>query len=44
LLFHLDHDPSERHNLAPEHREVIADILKDVERHKAALKPGKPQT
>jgi arylsulfatase A-like enzyme len=44
LLFHLEHDPSEKDNVAGQHPEVIADILKDVERHKAELKPGKPQT
>jgi hypothetical protein len=44
LLFHLEHDPSESHNVAKEHPEIITDILKEVERHKAKLKPGKPQT
>jgi arylsulfatase A-like enzyme len=44
LLFHLEHDPSESHTVAKEHPEVIADILKEVERHRAELKPGKPQT
>jgi arylsulfatase A-like enzyme len=44
LLFHLGHDPSEKYDVAREHPDVIADIRKEVERHKAALQPGKPQT
>lgn len=44
LLFHLEHDPSEKYNVAQEHPEVIADIVKEVQRHQRQLKPGKPQT
>jgi arylsulfatase A-like enzyme len=44
LLFHLEHDPSESYNVAKDHPDVIADMLRDVERHKSGLKPGKPQT
>jgi arylsulfatase A-like enzyme len=44
LLFHLGHDPSEKYNVARDHPDVLADILQEVKRHKAALKPGKPQT
>ena len=44
LLFHLERDPSEKYNVAKEHPDVIAGVLKEVERHKADLKPGKPQT
>jgi arylsulfatase A-like enzyme len=40
LLFHLEHDPSEKFNVAAEHPEVIADMLKEVERHRRELKPG----
>jgi arylsulfatase A-like enzyme len=44
LLYHLEHDPSEKYDVAREHPEVIADIRKEVERHLADLKPGKPQS
>jgi len=37
-LYHLDHDPSERFNIAADHPEVIADIRATVEQHKSALK------
>ncbi len=43
LLFHLGHDPSEKYNIADQHPEVIADILKEVEKHKANLVPGEDQ-
>ena len=43
LLFHLEHDPSEKFNVAGEHPEVLADIQREVERHKANLKPAKSQ-
>jgi len=38
-LFHLDHDPSEQYDLSKQNPQVIADILKEVERHKATLQP-----
>jgi arylsulfatase A-like enzyme len=37
LLYDLEHDPSERFDVAAEHPEVIADILLEVERHRAGL-------
>jgi arylsulfatase A len=43
LLFHLNHDPGEQFDVAKDHPEVLADIVKEVEKHKAALVPGKPQ-
>ncbi|MEZ6057851.1 MAG: sulfatase [Planctomycetaceae bacterium] len=43
LLFHLDHDPSERHNLAAKNPEVIASIQRIVAEHKAALKVAPSQ-
>jgi arylsulfatase A-like enzyme len=43
LLFHLGHDPSERYNVAAEHPEVLADLAREVERHRAGVVPGKPQ-
>jgi arylsulfatase A-like enzyme len=44
LLFQVEKDPSEKYDVAREHPDVIAAIIKEVERHKAGLKPGKPQT
>jgi len=44
LLFQLEVDPSEQYNVAKEHPDVVAAILKEVARHKGELKPGKPQT
>jgi arylsulfatase A-like enzyme len=39
LLYHLGHDPSEKHNIAEDHPDVIADIVREVERHRATVKP-----
>ena len=43
LLFHLEHDPSEQYNVAKEHPQVIADIVEEIERHRATLKPPPSQ-
>jgi arylsulfatase A-like enzyme len=43
LLFHLGHDPSETHNIAKSHPEVLADLAQELERHRRDLVPGKPQ-
>lgn len=43
LLFDLGADPGERFNVAETHREVLADIAHDVERHRATVKPVKDQ-
>lgn len=43
LLFNLEHDPSERFDVARKHPEVIEDLRGELERHRAAVKPGKPQ-
>jgi arylsulfatase A len=43
LLFHLGHDPGEQYNVAKDHPEVLATIQQIVEKHQAALVPGKPQ-
>ena len=42
-LYHLDHDPSERFNIAADHPNVIADIMQTVEEHRAALTPAPSQ-
>jgi arylsulfatase A len=43
LLFHLGHDPSERFNVATNHSDVLADIAKEIERHRATVTPVKSQ-
>jgi arylsulfatase A len=43
LLFHLGHDPSERFNVAAAHADVLADIAKEIERHRATVRPAKSQ-
>jgi len=43
VLYQLEHDPSEKYNVAAQHPEVIADIMKEVERHKATLKAAPSQ-
>jgi len=43
LLFNLEHDPSEKYDVAADHPDVIADIINEVERHKANLVPGEDQ-
>jgi len=39
LLFHLEHDPSERFDAAKEHPDVVADLMREIERHRAGVKP-----
>jgi arylsulfatase A-like enzyme len=43
LLFHLGHDPAERFNVAAAHPDVVADIAREVERHRATIVPVKSQ-
>jgi len=43
LLFHLEHDPSEAHDAAKDHPEVIDEIRAAVEQHRAELVPGDDQ-
>jgi arylsulfatase A-like enzyme len=42
-LYNLEEDPSERFDVAGRHPEALADIAREVERHRATLIPGKPQ-
>jgi arylsulfatase A-like enzyme len=42
-LFQLENDPSEKFDVAQDHPDVIADILREVEKHRTNLVPGKPQ-
>lgn len=37
LLFHLNHDPSEKYELSEAHPEVVKDLLKEVEEHQLQL-------
>jgi len=43
LLFELGSDPGERFNVATNHPDVIADIQREIEKHRVGLVPGKPQ-
>jgi arylsulfatase A-like enzyme len=43
LLYHLEHDPSEQHNVADEFPEVVADLVQERERHQREIIPGIPQ-
>ena len=39
LLYNLEHDPSEKYDIAESHPEVIAEIIRMVEEHKQTVKP-----
>jgi len=43
LLFHLEHDPSERFNVAPQQPEIVTELVKLAEEHRSGVKPGRPQ-
>jgi arylsulfatase A-like enzyme len=43
LLFHLDHDPSEKHDVAKQHPAVIAAIRQSMAEHQAKMTPGPNQ-
>ncbi len=43
VLYHLDHDPSERFDLSADHPEVIAEIMQLVKKHRTELKPAASQ-
>jgi arylsulfatase A-like enzyme len=40
LLYHLGHDPGEKHDIAEENPDVVADIVARVERHRASVEPA----
>ena len=42
-LYNLEHDPSEKYDIAKDHPDVIAELTKLAEQHKEAMVPGKPQ-
>ena len=43
LLFHLDHDPSERFNVAKQYTEVVEQLLAVIDAHRTELVPGETQ-
>jgi arylsulfatase A len=43
LLYNLDQDPSEQFDVAAQHPDVVSGIVREAERHRAAMVPGKPQ-
>lgn len=43
LLYHLGHDPGEKFDVALKHPELIAELLKEAEKHRENLIPGTPQ-
>lgn len=43
LLYELGRDPSEQFNVAAEHPQVLADIAREVARHRATIQPVKCQ-
>ena len=38
-LYHLEHDPSEQFNVADQHPDVVADLIREVQRHRETLQP-----
>lgn len=42
-LYNLEHDPSEKYDIAKDHLDVVAELTKLAEAHKQAMVPGKPQ-
>ena len=43
LLFNVETDPAEKFDYAADHPEIVAELLKLIERQKAAVKPGTVQ-
>jgi arylsulfatase A-like enzyme len=42
LLFNLADDPGERHDIAPLHPDVVADLVREAQTHRQSVKPGPP--
>jgi arylsulfatase A-like enzyme len=43
LLFHLEHDPSEKHDIAKDHPAILDALRREVEAHRAQMVAGKNQ-
>jgi arylsulfatase A-like enzyme len=43
LLYNVEEDPSESDEVARQHPDVIADLMREIEQHRKTLKPGKLQ-
>jgi arylsulfatase A-like enzyme len=43
LLFNVEHDPSEKYNVADKHPEVVEKLLRVMHQHKESVVPGEPQ-
>jgi arylsulfatase A len=43
LLFNLDNDPGETHDVAARHPDVVADLRREAERHRATVTPVEDQ-
>jgi molybdopterin-guanine dinucleotide biosynthesis protein A len=43
LLYHLDHDPSERFNIAAKHSEIVAELKSLAEAHRKSIEPVEDQ-
>jgi len=39
LLFHLEHDPSEKYDVAADHPEIVSEIMELVGAHRATIEP-----
>jgi len=39
VLYHLEHDPSEKYNIAKDHPEVIKELVKAAQKHRKTVKP-----
>ena len=42
LLFNLTEDPGQHYDVALEHPDIVADLVKEVEAHRKTIKPTKP--
>jgi arylsulfatase A len=43
LLFHMEHDPAEEFDVAAKNPQVVEDLKRELKKHRAEVKPGKPQ-
>lgn len=43
LLFHIEHDPSEKFDVAKDHPDIIAELTRLIKQHRTTIKPIKSQ-